>query len=67
MEQKEAWLRSRDLLFNFGTPFIYLQRQKLQTLNLVCGLTNASTIQKCKIRVYNERGLSHVTYFPLRH
>jgi len=33
---KVTWPRSRDLLVNFGTPSISLERLKLQTSNLTC-------------------------------
>jgi len=32
---KGAWPRSRDLLFNFGTPSISPERQKIKTWNFV--------------------------------
>ena len=37
---------SRDLLLNFGTPFISKERLKIQTSNLVCRLVTRGTIQK---------------------
>ena len=37
---------SRDLLLNFGTPSISMERLKIQTSNLVRRLTTRGTIQK---------------------
>ena len=35
---KGAWPTSRDLLLNFGNPFISKERLKIETSNLVTGL-----------------------------
>ena len=37
--QKGRGLRHVTYFYNFGTPFISLERTKLETSNLVCGLT----------------------------
>ena len=49
--------------YNFGTPFISLERTKLETSNLVCVLTVRSTNQKNSKVGQKGRGLRHVTYF----
>ena len=36
---------SRDLLLNFGTPSISKEGQKIETSNMVCGLTARKPIQ----------------------
>ena len=37
---------SRDLLLYFGTPFISIERLKIQTSNLMCRLTTMGTVPK---------------------
>ena len=37
---------SRDLLLNFGNPSISMERLKIQTSNVVCGLRTRTTIHK---------------------
>ena len=59
--QVGMWARSRDLFLNFGISSISLEWIKLETSNLVRGLSarptnNAKVDQK-------GRGLRHVTYF----
>ena len=44
--QKGRGLRHVTYFYNFGTPFIPLERTKLETSNLVCGLIVGSTNQK---------------------
>ena len=46
MGPKGAWLTSRDLLLNFGTPSISKERRKIETSNLVHGLMARRPIQK---------------------
>ena len=41
-------LRHVTYFYNFGTPFISLERTKLETSNLVCGLIVVPANQKCK-------------------
>ena len=48
--QKGRGLRHVTYFYNFGTPFIYLERTKLETSNLVCGLIVGPTNQKRKSR-----------------
>ena len=43
---KGRGLRHVTYYYNFGTPFISLERTKLETSNLVCGLIVGSTNQK---------------------
>ena len=45
MGQKGAWLRSRDLLLNFG-PLLSLERLKLQNSNFAGGLRLRGTKQR---------------------
>jgi len=45
---KRAWLRSRDLLFNFGTSLLSLVRMKLQTSNFAGALRVRETKQIIK-------------------
>jgi len=63
MGQREAWPRSRDLLFKFWDPLISPEWLKIQTLNLACELKVRDTKPKNKKWVKRGRGLSHVTYF----
>ena len=46
--QKGAWPRSRDLLFNFGTPLLSPVRMKLQTANFAAGSRVKNTKQIMK-------------------
>jgi len=49
---------SRDLLLNFGNP-LSKELLKIQTTNLVCGLTTRMPIKNCKIRSTGNRPGSH--------
>ena len=60
---KGAWPRSRDLLFKFWDPLIYLERLKLQTSNFACRLTVMDTKLKNEKLSKRGRGLGHMTYF----
>ena len=54
---------SRDLLLNFGTPLISLERLKIQTSNFAGILTVRDTKGKNERFAIRGRGLGHVTYF----
>jgi len=63
MGQKEAWPRSRDLLFKCWDPLVSLERLKVQNSNLAGGLIVRDTNPKNEKWVKRGRGLNHVTYF----
>ena len=46
--QKGGGLRHVTYFYNFGAPCISLERTKLETSNLVCGLIVVPANQKCK-------------------
>ena len=57
--QKWHDLRHVTYFYNFGTPFISLERTKLETSNLVCGLAVRPTNQN--MQKYVKRGVVYVT------
>jgi len=59
MGQKGAWLRSRDLLLNFG-PLLSLERLKLQNSNFAGGLRLRGTEQRNQ--KWAKRGVAWVTW-----
>jgi len=49
---KGAWPTSHDLLFNFGTPSMSLERLKIETWNLVCRyMRTIQSIQKLQVQM----------------
>jgi len=63
MGQKGAWPRSRDLLFKFWDPLIFLEWLKIQTSNFACRLMVRDSKPKDEKWIKRGRGLGHVTYF----
>ena len=61
--EKGRGLRHVTYFYNFGIPFISLEQTKLETSNLVCGLTSTPSNQKNAKVGEKGRGLRHVTYF----
>ena len=61
--RKRRGLRHVTYFYNSGTPFISLEQTKLETSNLVCGLTHWPANQKSAKVGRKGRGLRHVTYF----
>ena len=55
--------KSRDLLLNFGTASVSLERLKLETSNLVPRVITRTTIENIQKLGKNSRGLCHLTNF----
>ena len=61
--QKGRCLRHVAYFYNFETPAIYLERMKLETSNLMCGLNARPVTQQYAKVGQKGRGLRHVTFF----
>ena len=61
--QKGSGLRRVTYFYNFGTPFISLERTELENLSLVCGLIVGPTSQKNAKLGQKRRVVRHVTYY----